>query len=78
VNIPAFQSAARLAGTTTGANPQTVQPRQQSAMPSPSQASNISRDPAQQTTDARQVLDLSDGTLTRRDILRGSSIDIVA
>jgi len=78
VNIHASQSAARLAGTTTGANPQTVQPRQQSAMPSPSQASNISRDPAQQTADAREVLELSDGTLTRRDILRGSFIDIVA
>jgi|GEM_PF-1203376 hypothetical protein len=78
MNIPAFQSAARLAGNTPGINPQAPQARPHSASPTPAQASNVTRDPAEQAPGARPVLDLSDAALTRRDIPRGSFIDIVA
>lgn len=78
MNIPAFQSAARLAGNTQGINPQAPQARPHSASPAPAQAPNIPREPAQQAPGARPVLDLSDAALTRRDIPRGSFIDIVA
>jgi len=47
-------------------------------LPTPAQASNVTRDPAEQAPGARPVLDLSDAALTRRDIPRGSFIDIVA
>jgi len=76
MNIPAFQAAARAAGNTTPANPQTAQPRQQSAPAAA--APNIPRDAARQAPESRPVLDLSDTALTRRDIPRGSFIDIVA
>jgi hypothetical protein len=76
MNIPAFQSAARAAGNAVGTNPQSAQPRQQAAPPAP--ASNIPRDAARQPPEARPVLDLSDTALTRRDIPRGSIVDIVA
>jgi len=78
MNIPAFQSAARIAGNATGTNPQAAQPRPQSPTPSPAQASNVPNDVAQRTPAAQPVLDLSDSALTRRDIPRGSFIDIVA
>jgi hypothetical protein len=78
MNIPAFQSAARLAGNASGANPQAAQPRQHSTSPSPAQAPNAPRDPAQQAPETRPILDLSDAALTRRDVPRGSFIDIVA
>ena len=76
MNIPAFQSAARLAGNTTGTNPQAAQPRPQSPTPGP--ASNVPRDAAQRMPQAQPVLDLSDSALTRRDVPRGSFIDIIA
>ena len=76
MNIPAFQNAARVAGNSTGPNPHAAQPRQQSTPPAP--AANIPREAAQQAPEARPVLDLSDTALTRRDIPRGSFVDIVA
>lgn len=79
MNIPAFQAAARAAGNTTPANPQTAHPRQQSAPPaSAPNMSSIPREAARQSPEARPVLDLSDTALTRRDIPRGSVIDIIA
>ena len=78
MNIPAFQSAARLAGDTTGPNPETSQPRPQSTTPASAQASNVPREVAQRALEAQPVLDLSDTTLTRRDVPRGSFADIIA
>lgn len=76
MNIPAFQSAARAAGNAAGANPHAAQPRQQAAPPAP--ASNLPPDAARQPPEARPVLDLSDTALTRRDVPRGSFVDIIA
>ena len=80
MNIPAYLSATRVAGNPAGTNPQTAQPRPQSTTPAqaPAQTSALPREAAQQTPAARPVLDLSDTALTRRDIPRGSFIDIVA
>tara|TARA_R110000868_G_scaffold46376_10_gene153276 strand:- start:12233 stop:12481 length:249 start_codon:yes stop_codon:yes gene_type:complete len=82
MNIPAFQAAARAAGNSIPANPQPAQPRQQPAAPpssaSPSSAPNVQGDPAQRAPETRPVLDLSDTALTRRDIPRGSVLDIIA
>jgi hypothetical protein len=78
MNIPAFQSAARLAGSATGPNPQAAQPRPQSTTPASAQASNVPREAAQRAPEAQPVLDLSDTTLTRRDVPRGSFVDIIA
>lgn len=78
MNIPAFQSAARMASNAAGTNPQAAQPRPQSTAPAPAQTSNIPREAAQQMPEARPVLDLSDAALTRRDVPRGSFIDIIA
>lgn len=77
MNIPAFQTAARLAGNATGTNPQATQPRPQSTTPSPAQASNVSPAAAQGMPEIRPVLDLSDTALTRRDVPRGSFLDII-
>jgi hypothetical protein len=78
MNIPAFQYAARLAGNATGPNPQTSQPRPQSTTPASAQASNVPREVAQRAPEAQPVLNLSDTTLTRRDVPRGSFVDIIA
>ena len=76
MNKPKYLSATRSAGSSIGANQPLTQPRQQSAPPA--SASNISREAAQKTPEARPILDLSDTALTRRDIPRGTLIDIIA
>jgi len=44
----------------------------------PAPAANIPREAMQRSPESRPVLDISDTALTRRDIPRGSIIDIVA
>ena len=78
MNISAFQSDARLPGNSTDPNPETSQPRPQFTTPASAQASNVPREVAQRAPDAQPVLDLSDTTLTRRDVPRGSFADIIA
>jgi hypothetical protein len=76
MNIQEYLSNTRLEGSSIGANQPSPQPRQQAAPPA--SASNISREAAQKTPEARPILDLSDTALTRRDIPRGTLIDIIA
>jgi hypothetical protein len=78
MNIPAFQSDARLPGNSTESNPQSSQPHPQSTTPASAQVSNVPREVAQRAPEAQPVLDLFDTTLTRRDVPRGSFVDIIA
>jgi hypothetical protein len=79
MNIQAFTAAARAAANATGTNPQTVPPRQNPAnQAQTAQTASVAREAAERPPEARPVIELSDSTLTRRDVPRGSLIDIIA
>ena len=76
MNIPAFHAAARAVGNAAAQTPQPAQNRPQPAATMPS--SSLPCEAAECAPEARPVIEASEPSLTRRDLPRGSLIDIVA
>ena len=76
MNIPAFNAAARALGNAAAQTPQPAQTRHQSTETAPSPT--LPREAVERAPEARPVIEASEPALTRRDLLRGSLIDIVA
>ena len=73
MNIPAFQAAAQ---AMTNAVTQPAQSRPQASTAAPTQT--LTREAAERPPETRPVLEASEPSLTRRDLPRGSLIDIIA
>lgn len=73
MNIPAFQAAAQ-AMTNAVSQPAQSRPQPSTVTPSPT----LPREAAERPPETRPVLEASEPTLTRRDVPRGSLVDIIA
>ena len=73
MNIPAFQAAAQAVGN-AATQPAQSRPQSTAATPSPT----LPREATERPPEARPVLEASEPALTRRDLPRGSLIDIIA
>ncbi|MGB0630583.1 MAG: hypothetical protein ACPGRZ_07805 [Alphaproteobacteria bacterium] len=76
MNIPAFHAAARAVGNAAAQTPEPAQTRQQPAATTPSPT--LPREAVERPPEARPVIEASEPALTRRDLPRGSVIDIIA
>lgn len=80
MNLSALNAFIQGGGTATltghSAAPASARPRETAVAATPT--ASAPQDIRQRPQDARPVLDMSDATLTRRDIPRGSILDIIA